>query len=813
MLTDLRYAARSLRKRPGFTAVAVVTLALGVGANTAIFSVVNSVLLRPLPYAEPERLVTLWAKNDKKGLTGQPAAWPNFVDWRAQSQAFEQLAAVRPESFGLSDWGGASGGGEPERVNGVRVTTNILAALGVQPALGRDFLPEEASPDKASVALVGHGLWQRRYGGDPGLIGRTLALDGKPYTIVGILPAWLKYPGLAIPQTGAEVWIPYVPLPNEMRRSFANTRAVGRLKPDVSLARAQAEMDTIAARLEREYPADNTNVGVGLVPLHEHLTGRVRLALMILLGAVACVLLIACANVASLMLARAAGRRTEVAVRSALGAGRWQLIRQTLVECLLLSFVGGLAGLLLAWAGVGWLMKMNAGAIPRAEEIGVDGRALGFTLLVSLVTGLLCGVVPALRSSRLDLTAALKEGRRGAGGGVEHRRWLGGLVVAEIALALVLLAGAGLLIRSFRLVTEADPGFDPRRLLTLSVPLPLAGYEDQAKQALFYERALERLGALPGVEAAAAVFRVPLVGFASAIFTAEGKPVPPGTEPNADYRTVSVNYFRAAGIRLVKGREFTARDKVDAPDVIIINEELARRFFAGEDPIGKRLQIATERTRFREIVGVVADAKLARLDAKADPAIYVPHAQNTWPHALRTSSIVVRTSGEPLSLSAAVRGELRAIDPSLAVTQVRTMEEIVGDSLAPRRFSAALLAVFAALAGALAAVGIYGVMAYSVAERRHEIGIRMALGARRSEILRMVLVGGGRLAALGVVIGLAGAAALTRLMAGLLYGVGVSDPPTFALAALALAGVALAACLVPARRATKVDPMVALRSE
>jgi putative ABC transport system permease protein len=371
----------------------------------------------------------------------------------------------------------------------------------------------------------------------------------------------------------------------------------------------------------------------------------------------------------------------------------------------------------------------------------------------------------------------------------------------------------GLLIRSFRLVTEADPGFDPRRLLTLSVPLPLAGYEDQAKQALFYERALERLGALPGVEAAAAVFRVPLVGFASAIFTAEGKPVPPGTEPNADYRTVSVNYFRAAGIRLVKGREFTARDKADAPDVIIINEELARRFFAGEDPLGKRLQIATERTRFREIVGVVADAKLARLDAKADPAIYVPHAQNTWPHALRTSSIVVRTSGEPHSLSAAVRGELRAIDPSLAVTQVRTMEEIVGESLAPRRFSAALLAVFAALAGALAAVGIYGVMAYSVAERRHEIGIRMALGARRSEILRMVLAGGGRLAAVGVVIGLAGAAALTRLMAGLLYGVGASDPPTFALAALVLAGVALAACLVPARRATKVDPMVALRSE
>jgi putative ABC transport system permease protein len=809
MLSDLRYAARSLRKRPGFTFVVVVTLALGVGANTAIFSVVNSVLLRPLPYAEPERLVTLWAKNNKKGLTGQPAAWPNFVDWRAQSQSFEQLAAVRPESFGLSDWGGA---GEPERASGVRVTTNILAALGVQPALGRDFRPEEEQPDKAAVALVSHGLWQRRYGGDPRLIGRTLALDGKPYTVVGILPAWLKYPGLPIPQTGAEVWIPYVPLPNEMRRSFANTRAVGRLKPGVSLARAQAEMDTIAARLEREYPADNTNVGVGLVPLHEHLTGRVRLALMILLGAVACVLLIACANVASLMLARAAGRRTETAVRSALGASRWQLIQQTLVECLLLSFVGGLAGLLLAWAGVDWLMKMNAGAIPRAEEVGVDGRALSFTLLVSLVTGLLCGVVPALRSSRLDLTAALKEGRRGAGGGVEHRRWLGGLVVAEIALALVLLAGAGLLIRSFRLVTEADPGFDPRRLLTLSVPLPLAGYEDQAKQALFYDRALERLNALPGVEAAA-VFRVPLVGFASAIFTVEGKPVAPGTEPNADYRTISVNYFRAAGIRLVKGREFTARDKADAPDVIIVNEELARRFFAGEDPLGKRLQIATERTRFREIVGVVADAKLARLDAKADPAIYVPHAQNTWPHALRSSFVVVRTSGDPHGLSAAVRGELRAIDPSLAVTQVRTMEEIIGESLAPRRFSAALLAVFAALAGALAAVGIYGVMAYSVAERRHEIGIRMALGARRSEIVRMVLAGGGRLAAVGVVIGLIGAAALTRLMAGLLYGVGASDPPTFALAALVLAGVALAACLVPARRATKVDPMVALRSE
>jgi putative ABC transport system permease protein len=804
---DLCYGARMLRRNPGFTLVAVITLGLGIGANSAIFSVVDAVLLRPLPYKDPGRLLVLCAKDDTRGLTQRPLSYPNFVDWREQNQVFEYLAAVRQESFSLTD------GAEPERASGIRVTTDILPLLGVRPLRGRDFLPEEARPEKAQVALIGYGLWQRRYGGDPGVIGQVMTLDNKPYTIIGVLPDWLKHPGLPIPATGAEIWIPFVPLPNEQNRSFANIRLVARMKPGVTLSQAEADMQVVAEGLEQQYPNDNTNLRVEMKSLHEELTGRVRLALFILLGAVAVVLLIACVNVANLLLARAAWRKKETAIRSALGASRWRLIRQSLTECLLLSLAGGLAGLLLAYAGVNWLTKMNPGNLPRTDGIGVNWQVLLFTLGVSVLTGVVFGLVPALQSSRFNLTEALKDGQKGAAGGVHNRRWLGGLVVTEVALALVLLTGAGLLIRSFRHVSETDPGFNPERLLTLSVPLPLTGYETQQKQAVFYDRTLEKINALPGVESAACVFRVPLVGVATVTFTTQGNPMTPGTEPNADYRTVSPSYFRTAGVPLLAGREFTEQDRDGASDAIIINEELARLFFPGESAVGKRLQLALERTRFREIVGVVGNAKLAGLDAKVDPAIYVPFQQNTWPQALRNSSLVVRTTVEPHSLTQAIRGALRSIDSALPVAQVRTMEEIIHDSMAQRRFSMSLLLVFAAVAAVLSAVGIYGVMSYGVTQRSHELGVRVALGAGRADILRMVIGGGAKLTLLGVMIGTAGAVAVTRLMSGLLYEVSATDPLTLGAVALLLTLVSLMACYIPARRATKVDPLVALRLE
>jgi putative ABC transport system permease protein len=805
MLQDVRLALRSLRKRPGFSLVVIITLALGIGANTAIFSVVNAVLLAPLPYGQPDRLVALWAKNDKRNLTQRPISYPNFKDWRAQNQVFEQLAAVRGESFSLADRG------EPERVSGVRVSTNILSLLGVKPVAGRDFLPEEEQPAKASVALIGYGLWQRRYAADPRLLGQTVTLEGRAFTIVGVLPAWLKYPGLNVPPDGAEVWIPYVPLPSEQNRSFANVRPIGKLRPGVSLPQAQAEMNVIAARLEQQYPNDNTNLGVEIIPLHEMLTGHVRLALWILLGAVGFVLLIACVNVANLLLARAAGRRVETAIRTALGASRWRVMRQLLAECLALSLGGSLLGVLLAYQGIELLTRTRAGNIPRVEEIGINARALGFTLLISCVTALLFGLLPALQASRLELVETLKEGRKGAAGNVLNRRWLNGLVVTEIALALMLLVGAGLLIRSFRAISEVDPGFNPRNVLTLSVPLPQAGYPDQAAQYRYYEQALARVNAVPGVQEAAAVFRLPLVGLATAIFTVQGQPVPVGSEPNADYRTISHNYFRAVGIPLLKGREFNEHDTVETADAVIVNQELAKRYWPNENPVGKHLQIALEKTRWREVVGVVGSAKLAGLDAKVDPAIYVPLPQNTWPNALRTSSIVVRTNVEPRSLAQAIRQEVRAVDPALPITQVRTLEEIVDGSLAQRRFNMTLLLIFAAVAGVLALVGIYGVMSYSVAQRNSEMSIRLALGAQQADILKLVVGTGAKLTAAGVLIGLAGAVGLTRLMTGLLYGVSAVDPLVYVIIPLLLAVTALLATYLPARRAAKVDPLIALK--
>jgi putative ABC transport system permease protein len=807
VLKDLRLAVRSLLKRPAFAAVVVFTLALGIGANTAIFSVVDAVLLRPLPYGEPERLVAVWAKDATKNLTNQPVSFLNYVDWKAQGEAFEELSAIRAESLNLT------GLGEPERVNGVKVTVNMLKTLGVRPEIGRDFLAEEGQPEKASVALVSYGLWQRRFGADPKLVGQTLMLDAKPHTVVGVLPRWLKYPGLQLPPNGADIWIPFLVSPSQNLRGFANLRLVGRLKPGITLTQAQADVDLIARRLEQQYPQDNTNLGISVIPLQEQLVGNVRLALLILTGAVSLVLLIACANVANLMLARAASRGAETAIRSVLGAGRWRLVRQVLVECGVLSLAGGAVGMLLAYSGLFWVRTLNVAGLPRLEEVGLNLKVLAFTMAASIATGVVCGLLPSLQFSAVRLNDSLKEGRKGAAGGGRNRRWLRGLVVAEIALASVLLVGAGLLLRSFERVIETDPGFKPRNVLTLNVPLPTTNYPDQPRQLAFYEAALPRLSSLPGVESAAGVFRVPLVGLATSTFSIEGKPVALGGKPNCDYRTVSPSYFHTLGIPLRSGREFSERDRPDSPDAIVINEELARRFFPGENAVGRRLQIGNEETRFREIVGVVGDVHITSLAAPVDPAIYVPMAQNTWPQALRISTFALRTSLEPRSLLAAIRKEVQAIDPSLPVTQVQTMDEIVEGSLAQQRFSLTLLMVFAAVAGILAVIGIYGVMSYNVTQQTHELGIRLALGAQREEIVSMVVRDGARLALLGVAIGIVGSLFLTRLMSGLLFGVSATDPLTFAVMALTLIAVCVVAGGIPALRAARVNAITALRAD
>jgi putative ABC transport system permease protein len=806
LFQNVRYAFRNIHRRPAFSAIVVFTLALGIGANTAIFSAVDTVLLAPLPYSNPGKLVVVNAKNDKQNLAQQPVSYPNIVDLKQANHVFEHLSVVRGESFSLTDED------EPERVTGVRVSTNILTLLGVAPVFGRNFVPEEEQPAKAAVALVSHALWERRYSSDSQLIGRAIIIDGRPYAVIGILPEWLKQPGMTLGNLSApDVWIPVVPAVNEQNRNFANMRIIARLKRTVAQAEAQAELDTLGASLEKQYPDSNTNLRFAVTGLRDQLTGRVSRALWILLGVVGCVLLIACVNVTNLFLARAASRQSEIAVRTALGATRLQLIRELLIECVILSLAGGLLGSLLAYLGVTLMTLLSPGAIPRADEIGINREVLLFTLLISLVTALAFGIVPAFQFSRSQLTEDLKESSKGASGSVRHSRSLNALVVIEIALAIMLVAGAGLMMRSFRSVLAIDAGFDPHNVLTFSATLPVATYNNQQQQLQFFERALAKIQVLPGVQSAAGTFRVPIAGFATTIFSVQGKPVADGQAPVSDYRAITPNYFHSMGIRLLKGREFTEHDDAGAPDVMIVNEELARRSWPDEDPIGKRLQIATELTRWREVVGVVGNARLTGLEAKVDPAIYVPFPQNSWPNALRNSFMVVRTKTDPQGLIAGIRREMHSVDPTFPVTQVRTMDEIVGDSLSQRRFNTALLALFAFIAVALAAVGTYGVMSYTVSRRTQEVGIRMALGAEQSDITDLVTLSGVRLSAFGIAIGIVATAISSRLIASLLFGITATDPATFMGTAVLMGAVTLLASYIPSRRAARTDPIVALR--
>lgn len=802
LLRDFRYAVRMLWKHPGFAVVAVVTLALGIGANTAIFSVVNSVLLSPLPYEAPDRIVVVWERQVIANLNQQPVALPNFENWKEQNHVFEQLAALRSSTFNLTN------NSETERVTGARVSTSFCSLLRVKPILGRDFLEEDGKQGGPSVALISYGLWRGRYGADPKLVGKAIQVDGAPYTVVGVLPPELNYP---TPDT--DLIVPLIPQPKEMVRANHFVQVLGRLRPDVTLAQANAEMETIATRLEGQYPETNKGYRVQLVPLYEQLVGKIRPALLVLLGVVGCVLLIACANVANLLLARASSRSMELAVRTALGASRWQLIRQLLTESILLSLSGGLFGFFLALWGVPALTRLSSDSIPRLQEIGVSLRVLIFTVLISLMTGIFFGILPAWRSSNKGMTNVLREGRRGSTGSQLHKRVLNVLVVLEVALALVLLVGAGLMIRSFLSVRQVPLGYNPKGILTAGIGLSPIKYPELQQQAVFYQDLLARLETVPGVVSVAAVSKRPVTGFSTSDFTIQGRPVEQGHEPGADYRVISPRYFQTMGIPFVSGRDFTLRDDKEMPDAVVINKVMADRFWPGEDAIGKRIQLSAETTRWREIVGVVGNEKLSALDTETGPAIYVPLQQNTFPNALRSIVLIVRSSGDPLNLASAIQKEVRAMDQEQALFQVRPLEELIDSSLSQRRFNSLLMVIFALLAGLLAAVGIYGVIAYSVTQRTQEIGVRLALGAQPSDVLKMILAQGIRLSLTGIIGGILASLALTRILSSMLYGVHQTDPLTFLLIPLLLMAVALLASYLPARRATRVDPCVALRND
>jgi putative ABC transport system permease protein len=806
---DIRYAARTLLKKPGFALVVILTLSLGIGVNTAIFSIVNAVLLRPLPYADSERLTLLRATEADK--ESNQFSFPDIQDLRERQQSFEELAAIRSGGWTLA------GTGDAERIPGARVSAEFFPMLGVEPVVGRVFLPEEDRPGAERVVMLHHNLWQRRFAGDPNIVGQRLMLNGYSHTVVGVLPPEFHFFPVEI--SIAEM---YGTLAHEGerldQRGSRFLAVVGKRKPGVTLAAAQSDVGAVAGRLAEQFPDTNAKRGVKLVDLHEQVIGNARRALWVLLGAVLFVLLIACANAANLLLAHSAARQREMAVRAALGASRWRVVRQLLTESLLLSVCGGALGVLLAHWTVRAVAALNPKGLPRLTEINLDGRVLLFTGVVVIVTSVIFGLAPAWQAAKIDLSQALKEGgRTGTGaGGARLRR---GLVVAEIALAFVLLVGAGLLIHSFTRLLQVDLGFDPRNVLKLSVSLPPTEYKDDAQKTAFIERALERIKALPGVEAAAAANVTPLTGYAANFpFEIENRPPAlPGEQPNAEYRAVSADYFRALGMRVRRGRGFTENDVKRSPQkagVVIINEALAARYWPGEEALGQRLLIVKPNLdrdggQWREIVGIVGNVRQAGVEAAPLPEMYEPTLSN----AAGFYDLVVRSPVAPESLTRAVRAEFRALDPDLPLFTVRTLAEMVQMNLARQRFAAQLLGAFAALALVLAAVGIYGVLAYSVTERTREIGVRLALGAQRADVLRLILREAMRWVLLGGLCGLAVALALSRVLTGLLYGVTASDPLVFAGVAVLLVAVALVACLVPAWRAAQVDPMAALRRE
>ncbi len=802
LMQDVRYALRTLVKSPAFTLVALAALALGIGANTAIFSMVYTVMLRPLPYPEPQQMVMVWEDWQRKG--GPQREWTNptnFADWRAQNTVFSEM-------FFINGWNPTlTGDGEPELLNGSAASHGMFATLGVQPALGRGFSEAEDKPNGPRVIVLSDALWRRRFGADRNVLGRTVQLSGNPYTIIGVMPRHFMYPIIQ----NAELWTP-AQLEPVNSRGNAFLRVIARLKPGVSLQQAQAEMSTIAARLEQQYPETNKGGGIYLANLQADMAGGARPALLVLLGAVGFVLLIACANVANLLLARASVRQKEIAVRTALGASRGRLIAQLLTESVLLSAAGGVLGLAIAYWTSSALGAYAANSIGQSYDFSLDGAVLAFTAVVSLATGMIFGLAPALEVTRNGLQDSLKEGARGSSGARQNLRRV--LVVSEVALSLVLLVGAGLLMKSFYLLLKQNPGFNPKNVVAMSITLPQTKYPEAAQSTATFAQILETIRALPGVKSAGAVNNLPLgPNNSDATFFVQGQPDPPAErQQRAWYTPITTGYLETMQIPLLRGRLFEERDTAQAGRVILINETLAKEYFPGEDPVGKRLGFgrrATPQTNYREIVGVVGNVRFFGLNQEETAAIYFPHAQV----ASRRMNIVARTEGDPMAIAAALRSAVWRFDRDLAIPSLQTLEEVISGSLTARRFTLLLLGAFSALAMLLAAIGLYGVMAYAVAQRTREIGIRMALGAHPRDVLRLVLGQGMALTGVGLAIGIALALALGRSMSSLLYGLAPHDPATFAAVAMLLAGVAALASYIPARRAMRVDPVVALRYE
>jgi putative ABC transport system permease protein len=815
---DIRYGLRMLAKNPGFTVIALLTLALGIGANTAIFSVVNAVLLRPLPFAHSDRIVAIG-----ESLPGFSSTMPmNAPDYRAFSErqrSFETLAIYGDKHFDLT------GEGRPERVEGARISSSLFPLLGVAPVMGRSFTNEEEAAGH-NLVIVSDGLWKRHFGSDPNIVGRTVALDRIPYTVVGVMPAGFQFPlkGQQWNSEPADLWVPMAFTPAEIEGwgNMYNHSVLARLKPGVTLAQAQADAKATMAQVEKFYPAkfvaylNGRHINAMLTPLNTAITGDVRAPLLVLLVAVGVVLLIACANVANLLLARAARRQREVAVRVALGAGRWRLIRQLLSESLLLGIGSGVAALAVGYWGIAALKDLAPAGLPRINEVSVDGRVLVFAMALSIATSVLFGIIPALQAAHVDPQQSLKEGGRGAGPARGHRRLQSALIVSQMALAIMLLIGAGLLVRSFARLIDQDPGFRPDRVLTMTVSLPLNAYPQGSQVRGFFEELLSRTSSLPGASNVGLSTDLPLDAQERDAPEIEGRD--PGTFPGLAQSWIMGDYFGAMGITLKRGRMFTADERVGKPDVVIVSEAAARLYWPSQDPIGKRLRFMGP--RWRTVIGVASDVKEASMEADAAPHTYTPYLQepddvvtSTTLDELRVLHLAVRTPSDPSAISSALRETIASLDPQIAVADVKTMETTVRESLAPQRFNLFLLGLFAVLAVFLAAVGVYGVLSYAVTQRTQEIGIKIALGARRANLLGDILREGMSLTLAGALIGLSGAFLLTRLMASLLYGVTAHDPLTFAVVVVLLACVSLAACYIPARRATRIDPLVALRHE
>ncbi len=799
---DLRFGLRLLAKQPGFTIVALIALGLGIGATSAIFSIVNSVILQPLPYTEPDRLMTIW--EDHQALSGRSLEYTSptgFEDWRDQTRLFTHVSAYARWSPTLS------GRDDPEQLIGAAVSHDMFSLLDVKPVAGRVFRPEEDRRGSENVAVISYGLWQRRFQGDSGVVGRPVTLNGESFTLIGVMPESFKFPVIS----DAEIWRTIQPgLGEGCRRGCLILRALARLRPGISFDAARGELTALARRLEKEFPESNSQVGVSLVPLHEFLIGDVKKPMLVMFGAILLVLLIACANVANLMLARSAARSRELAIRTSLGAGRWRIVRQLLIESLSLALLGGGIGFLVSIWLVDLMLGLSPDGLPKPGEIHLDYRVFLFTAGITVFSGMIAGLAPVFQISRFDLNHTLKDGGAGMPASGKGRRMLNLLVAAEVAVSLLLLIGAGLLLKSFIRLNSVDAGFDPHGILTMNVLFPAARYPERSDISSVTSRVLEQIGSIPGVESAGAVSSLPLGGSdTDTSFFIEGRPAPPpNQEPVAWYMSVSPNYFKSMSMRMIRGRPISAGDLENTTQVVVISETMADRYFSGEDPIGRRIGNGRP-DGWRTIVGIAADVRHFGIDQDPRPSMYFPLAQLPS----RRLFLTVRTGTDPVSVAPAVRRILTSIDPNLAPANLSTMEEIASESLSLQRFTLLLIGIFAALALILAAAGIYGVMSYAVTQRTREIGIRMALGAQSSSILRMVVTQGMLLTLTGLLCGLAGAFGLTRLMTSLLFEVSEVDPATFAAVSLIMLVIAFLACLIPARRAAKVDPLNTLRYE